>query len=103
MIQIVCGGNVVVFTAYYYIAEGLQKREEYNQMSRCIAGMGSVTQAMKAQNALSQMSIHSQIVKLDSSMTRRGCSYGVEFPCCQRNNAKMVIEASGMRYEEYIL
>lgn len=79
------------------------KRKEYMLMGRCIAAIGSVTQTMKAQNALSQESIASKILKLDSTMAKKGCSYGLEFPCYYRNNVRMIIEAAGLRYEEFII
>ena len=61
--------------------------------SECNAEIGSVTQAMKAQAALSAAAIPSEIIK-NESKAKRGCVYSVAFPCAQTNNARIVLEKS---------
>ena len=59
----------------------------------CLAELGSMTSAAKAQSTLATAAIPSAIVKTESS-SRRGCSYGIRFSCQQRNNVKMVLSAA---------
>ena len=66
----------------------------------CWAAIGSMTQAMKAQKALANAAIPSTIIKSDSSL-RRGCIYGVEFPCIQRKNAETVLSSADIAVKEW--
>ena len=59
----------------------------------CLAELGSMTSAEKAQSILAAAAIPSAIVKTESS-SHRGCSYGIRFSCQQRNNVKMVLSAA---------
>ena len=47
-------------------------------MKSCTAAIGSLTLAMKAKSALDAAGIYCTIVKLDPTMTKRGCAYGLE-------------------------
>ena len=50
-------------------------------MKLCTASLISLTYAIKAQKELASAGIDAKIVKLDPSRSRKGCAYGVEFPC----------------------
>lgn len=50
-------------------------------MKVCTASLNSLTYAIKAQKELAGAGIDARVVKLDASMSRRGCTYGVEFDC----------------------
>ncbi len=65
-------------------------------MVDCTAVIGSMTTALKAQKALATAAIRANVVKLDSSVTKRGCAYGVEYNCIQEANVKAVLNASGI-------
>lgn len=56
----------------------------------CSLEMGSVTQAMKAQELLSRYAIPSKIIKTDSS-SRRGCIYALSYACSQTNNVSHIL------------
>ncbi|MBQ8141136.1 MAG: DUF3343 domain-containing protein [Clostridia bacterium] len=56
----------------------------------CSAEIGSVTQAMKAQDFLSAAAIPSKVIKSRSS-SRHGCIYGVAYSCSQENNVRAVL------------
>lgn len=60
----------------------------------CFVELGSVTYAMKAQNALSAAAIPSTVMKSESSSSRRGCTYGLRFSCLQENNVRTVLAAA---------
>ena len=71
-------------------------------MKTCTAAIGSLTYAIKAQKALSQNGIHNNIVKLDASMTRRGCAYGIEFPCEEQRSVRTVMNEEKIPISSYI-
>ena len=60
----------------------------------CIAELGSLTTAMKAQEVLASAAIPSVVEKIEASSSRRGCSYGIRLSCQQTNNARSVLGAS---------
>lgn len=71
-------------------------------MNDCTAVIGSMTTALKAQKTLLKASIPSTVVKLDSSVTRRGCAYGLEFDCVQSANVQHTLSTAGIRASRYL-
>lgn len=69
-------------------------------LSGCFAAIGSMTQAMKAQRALGEAAILSTVVKSESS-SRRGCIYGLSFPCVQEANVRRIFASSGVKVKEW--
>ena len=67
----------------------------------CIAEIGSMTQAMRAQNALAEMAIPSTIVKTNSSKSNKGCAYGLSLDCNQMENAENVFERTKVRVRRW--
>jgi hypothetical protein len=61
----------------------------------CTLEIGSVTQAMKAQELLSRYAIPSKIIKTDSS-SRRGCVYALSYACSQSNNVNTILSNAGL-------
>ena len=72
-----------------------------NTNGECIAEIGSMTQAMRAQNALGEMAIPSTIVKTNSSKTNKGCAYGLSVDCKQRENADNIFQKSNVRVRRW--
>ena len=68
----------------------------------CTAVIGSMTQAMKAQSALAEAAIRASLTKISSSKTHNGCAYGVDFPCTQSRNVRVILENAGIRVREYL-
>lgn len=62
----------------------------------CLAEIGSMTQAMRAQEALSKLLIPSTVQKTESSRGR-GCAYGIFFSCPQSENVKRAFEREGIK------
>ena len=67
----------------------------------CIAEIGSMTQAMRAQNALAEMAIPSTIVKTNSSKSNKGCAYGSSLDCNQMENAENVFDRTKVRVRRW--
>ena len=63
----------------------------------CFAELGSLTLAMKAQDALAAAAIPVSVEKnekkekTESAASGRGCSYGIRFSCLQENNVRAVL------------
>ncbi len=68
----------------------------------CTAVIGSMTMAMKAQSVLSEAAIRAGIAKISSNATHNGCAYGVDFPCTQSANVRMILSRAGIRVKQYI-
>lgn len=68
----------------------------------CTAVIGSMTQAMKAQSVLSEAAIRTTLTKISSSKTHNGCAYGVDFPCTQSGNVRVILANAGVRVREYL-
>ena len=66
----------------------------------CTAELGSMTQAMKAQEALSRAAIPSAVIKIESS-SRRGCVYGIAFSCEQKNNVRGVLSSARITVKKW--
>lgn len=58
---------------------------------KCTATFETMTLATKAQHTLASAAIRSEVVKLDSSYSGRGCAWGVEFSCTQERNVRMIL------------
>ena len=71
-------------------------RKDFN-FKECIAVIGSVTQAMRAQRILASASIRSSVVKADSAGIGGGCAYALSYSCDQDDNVKIVLHNAGIR------
>ena len=77
------------------IKGGVNMLEKYKYQSSA-AIMGTLTNAQKAQRALSAAAIPSKIVKQSSSGSYRGCVWSVEFSYSQKQNARIVLSNAGI-------
>ena len=69
--------------------------------SECIAEIGSMTQAMRAQRALSNAAIPTTVIKGNSSKNSRGCAYGLSFSCAQGENVKNALAREGVKVRRW--
>lgn len=67
----------------------------------CTAAIGSVTQALQAQNALAAAMIPSEVIKIEKTNSRRGCIYGISFSCFQENNVRAILRASKIQVRSW--
>ena len=70
-----------------------------DQQSGCIAVIGSVTQAMRAQKELANQAIPTNLVKTSGSGFR-GCSYALSYSCSQDANVEMILARAKIRVRE---
>lgn len=72
-------------------------REENKNYGDCIAVIGSVTQAMRAKSVLESRGLRAEVIKVDSTVTGRGCAYGLMYPCGLEKAVLSTLHASGIR------
>lgn len=72
-----------------------------SNFNECLAVMGSMTQAMRAQKVLLGAAVRAGVVKADSAHTRRGCAYALSYPCAQENNVRTILAGAGIRVRDY--
>lgn len=72
------------------------------QNDNCTAALSSLTYAMKAQKELSTQGFYTNIVKLDSSRTRRGCAYGIQFSCADTEKIRKALKNAKIGVSQYI-
>ena len=68
----------------------------------CIATMKSLTLAMKAKGMLEARGIRTEIVNLDPSLTKRGCSFGISFPRDSTEEVRRTLDSKKIMYGEII-
>ena len=71
-------------------------------MSECIITMKSVTYAEKAKRAAHSVGLQVEIVSVDPSVTKRGCSYGISLPCRDASDLIRLLERKKIPYGEII-
>ena len=70
-------------------------------LGTCTAIMGPMTQAMKAQAVLGEAAIRTSIIKISSSTGHNGCAYGVEYPCTQQQNVRMILNQASIKVRDF--
>ena len=71
------------------------------KFERCVAVIGSMTRAMRAQSLLATSAIRTEVVKVDSSRTGHGCAYGIAFSGYQEENVKRILQNVGIRVRSF--
>ena len=67
----------------------------------CSAVIGSMTGAMRAQDALSEAAIRSSVTKFSSGETGGGCAYGVTYPCSQSREVRYALERARIKVRKF--
>ena len=70
-------------------------------MKRTILAIGTVTNAIRAKKLLGKDNIRSKLVKLDSTKTLNGCSYGLEIFDADMYSAFSILRNEGIVYSIY--
>ncbi len=71
-------------------------------MAECIIAMKSQTSAERARRAAAFERIYADVVSIDPSVTRRGCSLGIRLPCSEVDRMKMIMEKKNIPYGDVI-
>ncbi len=73
-----------------------------NARRSCVAALGPMTAAVKAQRVLLAAGISAEVVALAPEDTRRGCAYGLEFPCSMESKTRVALRAARITVSQYI-
>ena len=68
----------------------------------CIAALGGMTLAIKAQHALLDGGIAAEVLALSPTQTKRGCAYGVSFPCARLSAVRAGLQACRIPVSQFI-
>lgn len=63
----------------------------YLKTQNCVAAIGSLSLAVKAQNALLSESVRAAVRSLSPGETRGGCAFGVAFPCEEEGKVRAIL------------
>ena len=72
-----------------------------SERKSCYAIMGTLTNAQKAQKALSMAAIPSNVSKTNSPATHNGCVWSLNFSCNQLGNIKSVLSKAGITVKSW--
>ena len=68
----------------------------------CLAATGQMTMTLKAQRVLVEAGIVAEVRPLRPGQTRRGCAYGVAFPCSMHRAARLALHAAHIPVSQYL-
>ena len=69
---------------------------------RCIYPFVSMTSVQRAASAFDKINLPYKIVELDPSVTKKGCSFGIEVPGKFLDLAEKTMKNAGIRYKEHL-
>ena len=70
--------------------------------SACVAALGAITAAIKAQHVLLNAGIAAEVISLSPTQTKKGCAFGVAFPCMMQNAARIALQAARIPVSQFI-
>lgn len=73
----------------------------HEKTSGCVAVMGAMTQALRAQRVLANAAVPTEVIKTDADK-RRGCAYALSYSCAQENNVRTLLASAGIRVREFL-
>ena len=68
----------------------------------CIAAVGSMTMALKAEQVLKSAGVVAEVRPLSPRETRKGCAYGVAFPCEAQRAARIALQRARIPVSQYL-
>lgn len=68
----------------------------------CLVSLKSMTYAVKAKKVLTKYNVDSEIIKLDSNMAQKGCSYGLNFDCLNLYMVEKALKENNVKYSQII-
>ena len=70
-------------------------------MEECTAALNSLTYAIKAERALTELGYSVRIVKPYTSRPHRGCEYGIAFDCRYQGEIKQHLRMAGIAVKRF--
>ncbi len=75
---------------------------EAEDRGTCTAVLGTMTNALQAQRVLANAAIHSSVTKISSSMSAKGCAYGITYPCAQERHVRAILSHANITVKKYM-
>ena len=72
------------------------------QHAECIAAIGSMTMAIKAQRALLNQGLAARVVALSPGETKHGCAYGVGFSCALESGVRATLQGAHIAASQFM-
>ena len=69
---------------------------------KCIYPFISMTTVNKCSEAFANNTLPYKITELNPSVTKRGCSFGIEIPCRYTENAEEIMRRYGIKHGDMI-
>lgn len=66
----------------------------------CILTMKSVTNALRARSVLEGKGVPAEVVNLDPKLTKKGCLYGIRFPCGNTSDVRRILTERDVPFGE---
>lgn len=71
-------------------------------MADCVIGMKSPTAAEKARRIAASEKIRAEVVSVDPSVTKRGCSLGLRLSCADAERLTEILDRRNISYGDVI-
>ena len=68
-------------------------------MNNCISTIPSLNISIKVQKELAKIGVFCKIISLDPSMSHRGCAYGIEYSCYNKQTVDLILHRLRVRSE----
>ena len=68
----------------------------------CVAALGAITPAVRAQRTLLSAGIPAEVVSLSPAQTKRGCAFGVAFPCAAQGTVRKLLQTARIPVSQFI-
>jgi hypothetical protein len=79
----------------------LRRAEGVLDLNKIILTVGSVTYAIKARKLLAGIGIPSELIKVDASLSDKGCNFGIKIPYVRFYDAIEELKARKIPYSVY--
>lgn len=76
-------------------------KEGVLDLENTVITLSSITYAMKAKKLLSRAGIRSELIKVDSSKSKKGCAFGLEIPTSRFYDAVAELRRYNFDYAVY--
>lgn len=74
----------------------------YQKTESCVATMSSMTLALHAERTLAGAGISAEIVSLLPGESKRGCAYGLLYPCNADRQTRSILRGARIPVAQYL-
>ena len=74
----------------------------YQKSESCVATMSSMTLAFRAERTLAGAGISTEIISLLPGESKRGCAYGLLYPCDTDRQTRAILRGAHIPVAQYL-